>query len=72
MNNFSRAHRDSSLPPSGGVAESEESEEMVEMSEAAKSAQKRRAHPNECESLSEVQAYTLLNNATENTGRIET
>ncbi|KHN82377.1 Protein TAPT1 -like protein [Toxocara canis] len=69
--NFSRPRRDNSLPPPA-IPECEEKEEMSEVGDATKATPKRRPRPNECdESLSGVQAYTMLNNAPESVGEIQ-
>uniref|UniRef100_A0A0N5ASC9 Protein TAPT1 homolog n=1 Tax=Syphacia muris TaxID=451379 RepID=A0A0N5ASC9_9BILA len=69
---ISRSHRDSSLPLATTTEEVEEADEISEVSEReSKTLLKRRIHSTECESLSDVQAYTLLNTATESSGRIE-
>lgn len=69
---ISRPHRDTSLPPVAGTQENDESEEIIELGENENkpSLQKRRI--TECESLSDVQAYTLLNTASEASCHIET
>uniref|UniRef100_A0A915BBS3 Protein TAPT1 homolog n=1 Tax=Parascaris univalens TaxID=6257 RepID=A0A915BBS3_PARUN len=68
---FSRQRRDNSLPPPA-IPECEEREEMQEVNDATKATPKRRQRPNECdESLSGVQAYTMLNNAPESVGEIQ-
>lgn len=69
---FSRSHRDSSLPPPAAIPECEEKEEGAELNETPKVASaRRRTRTTDCESLSDVQAYTMLTNTPENAGGIQ-
>lgn len=61
---FYRSRRDNSLPSHTGTTEKDEKEDASEVAEQPKNTRKR-TRTTECESLSDVQAYTMLDNATE-------
>ncbi|VDN56074.1 unnamed protein product [Dracunculus medinensis] len=65
-----RPRRDKSLPPSAAILEVDEKEDNLESGDTSKATPRRRTRTTECESLTDVQAYTLLNFATENSGEI--
>ncbi|VDN21009.1 unnamed protein product [Gongylonema pulchrum] len=60
-----KPRRDNSLPPQVAIAEGEEKEDISEVSDQTRSSPRRRTRTTECESLSDVQAYTMLGSATE-------
>lgn len=60
-----RARRDNSLPSHTINAEKDEKEDASEVTDQSKNTPRRRTRTTECESLSDVQAYTMLDNAIE-------
>lgn len=62
---FYRSRRDNSLPSHSANAEKDEKEDALEVADQSKNTPRKRTRTTECESLSDVQAYTMLDNATE-------
>ncbi|EFO27131.2 hypothetical protein LOAG_01351 [Loa loa] len=60
-----KSRRDNSLPSHIANTEKDEKEDMSEVTDQSKITPRKRARTTECESLSDVQAYTMLGNATE-------
>ncbi|VBB25475.1 unnamed protein product [Acanthocheilonema viteae] len=60
-----KSRRDNSLPSYTANAEKDEREDASEVADQSKNTPRKRTRTTECESLSDVQAYTMLDNATE-------
>ncbi|EJW85670.1 hypothetical protein WUBG_03415 [Wuchereria bancrofti] len=60
-----KSRRDNSLPSHTTNTEKDEKEDASEIADQSKNTPRKRTRTTECESLSDVQAYTMLGNATE-------
>ncbi|CAG9537891.1 unnamed protein product [Cercopithifilaria johnstoni] len=60
-----KSRRDNSLPSHTANAEKDEKEDVSEVADQSKNTPRKRTRTTGCESLSDVQAYTMLDNATE-------
>ncbi|VDO36049.1 unnamed protein product [Onchocerca flexuosa] len=59
------SRRDNSLPPHTANSEKDQKEDISEATDQSKNTPRKRTRTTECDSLSDVQAYTMLDNATE-------
>lgn len=66
-----KSRRDNSLPPQNPIAEMDEKEDVSEISDQTRSTPRRRIRTTECESLSDVQAYTMVTDSTESAEGIQ-
>uniref|UniRef100_A0A8R1XPP5 Uncharacterized protein n=1 Tax=Onchocerca volvulus TaxID=6282 RepID=A0A8R1XPP5_ONCVO len=60
-----KSRKDNSLPPHTANGEKDEKEDISEATDRSKNTPRKRTRTTECDSLSDVQAYTMLDNATE-------